>query len=86
MVVEGAVGSSGSGQVLLCFGVVFLTILTFAFAISGMPREVQAVRCGLCGADNGEGEKANGLPRGEWKPRNTKKLRTEQLQFVSVLF
>lgn len=27
-------------QVLLCFGVVFLTILTFAFAISGMPREV----------------------------------------------
>ena len=27
-------------QVLLCFGVVALTIFTFAFAISGMPREV----------------------------------------------
>eukprot|EP00435_Cladocopium_sp_Y103_P026129 s702_g6.t1 len=30
-------------QILLCLGVVFLVILTFAFAISGMDREVQAI-------------------------------------------
>eukprot|EP00913_Durusdinium_trenchii_P009593 g9013.t1 len=30
-------------QVLLCFGVVLLTILTFSFAVSGMTREVQAI-------------------------------------------
>jgi hypothetical protein len=35
------------GQVLLCFGVVFLTILTFAFAISGMPREVPHATGGI---------------------------------------
>ncbi|CAK9001133.1 Retrovirus-related Pol polyprotein from transposon TNT 1-94 [Durusdinium trenchii] len=30
-------------QVLLCFGVVLLTILTFSFAVSGMTREIQAI-------------------------------------------
>ncbi|CAL1127418.1 unnamed protein product [Cladocopium goreaui] len=30
-------------QIVLCFGVVFLVIFSFAFAINGMTREVEAV-------------------------------------------